>query len=260
MRPVREHLSGGRDHARAAPEPGCASQGAGRIERGGAFQLRALRQAFRHAPDDRQHARQAGRPLDVRRRHAAPADVRRLPRRRHDGEQERGEHLRRAEMSGQPMQFVPTLSPEDQARANFYALLSRLFYAPADAGLLSALGSAQELDAQDKALAKCWRELCESVAGADVETLRDEYETTFIGTGKAPITLHMSAYSIRYSNETPLARLRGQLAELGLARRSNAGEPEDHIAALCDVMRHLIAEQQHDLSTQKQFFERWIQP
>ncbi|HWI35568.1 MAG TPA: molecular chaperone TorD family protein, partial [Burkholderiales bacterium] len=79
-------------------------------------------------------------------------------------------------------------------------------------------------------------------------------------TGKAPITLYASAYSLKYSNETPLAHLRSELAALGLARRSDAGEPEDHIAALCDVMRHLIAEQQVDLAVQKRFFDRWIRP
>jgi TorA maturation chaperone TorD len=158
------------------------------------------------------------------------------------------------------MQFVRTPAPEDQARANFYAVLSRLFYAPPDAGFLAALASADELEAEDEALAKAWRELCAAAAAGDVEALRDEFETTFVGTGKAPITLYASAYSIRYSNETPLARLRSELADLGLARRSDAGEPEDHIAALCDVMRHLIAEQQADLSIQKQFFGRWIRP
>ena len=160
----------------------------------------------------------------------------------------------------QPMQFVRTPAPEDQARANFYALLSRLFYAPPDAGFLAALGSADELQAEDEALAKAWSELCAAAAAGDVETLRDEFETTFVGTGKAPITLYASAYSIRYSNETPLAHLRSELAALGLARRSDAGEPEDHIAALCDVMRHLIAQQQAELPTQKQFFDRWIRP
>lgn len=153
-----------------------------------------------------------------------------------------------------------TLAPEDQARANFYALLSRLFFAPADAGLLTALGSADELEAEDETLATQWRELCAAAAGADADELRDEYETTFIGTGRALITLYASAYSIQYSNEVPLAALRGELAQLGLARRSGTGEPEDHIAALCDVMRHLIAEQQLDLATQKRFFENWIGP
>lgn len=151
------------------------------------------------------------------------------------------------------------LAPEDQARANFYALLSRIFYAPADAGLLAALGSADDLQADDESLARQWRELCSAAAQGDVEALREEYERTFIGTGRAPITLYASAYSIQYTNDVPLVALRAELARLGLARRGEAGEPEDHIAALCDVMRHLIAGEL-ELQKQKQFFERWIRP
>jgi len=70
-------------------------------------------------------------------------------------------------MTQQPMQFVRTLAPEDQARANFYALLSRLFYAPADRDLLEALAQADPLDAEDKAFAGCWQELCTAAAKAD---------------------------------------------------------------------------------------------
>ena len=157
------------------------------------------------------------------------------------------------------MQFVRTPAPEDQARANFYGLLSRLFYAPADAALLAALAQADELEAEAADLAGRWRDLCAAAAKADPEEVRDEFDTVFIGTGKAPVTLYATAYSIRYSNEVPLVGLRNELAELGLARRENVGEPEDHIAGLCDVMRGLIAQQQGD-EVQKRFFERWIQP
>ena len=50
------------------------------------------------------------------------------------------------------------------------------------------------------------------------------------------------------------------LSDLGLARRGEVTEPEDHVAALCDTMRHLIGEQKRDLEQQKQFFEAWIWP
>ena len=46
----------------------------------------------------------------------------------------------------QPMQFVRTAAPEEQARANFYSLLSRLFYAPPDATLREAAQTMRELD------------------------------------------------------------------------------------------------------------------
>lgn len=163
-------------------------------------------------------------------------------------------------MSGtsMPMQSAPTLPPEEAARANFYGLLARLFYAPPDAPLLEAIAGADEIDAETGGIALAWRDLARAAASADPETVREEYEEVFVGTGKAPVTLYTSAYTIRYSSEAPLAELRGELATLGLARRHEAAEPEDHIAALCDTMRHLIAGQQADLAQQKGFFDRWI--
>jgi TorA maturation chaperone TorD len=37
-------------------------------------------------------------------------------------------------------------------------------------------------------------------------------------------------------------------------------EPEDHIATLCDTMRHLITVQGRALDEQRAFFQRWIAP
>jgi len=150
--------------------------------------------------------------------------------------------------------------PEEIARANFYGLLARLFYAPPDAALLQAIARADQIDAQEGGIALAWRDLARAATGADPDAVREEYETAFVGTGKAPITLYACAYTIRYTNEAPLAELRADLAALGLARRSGTSEPEDHIAALCETMRHLIAEQKAELADQQRFFSRWIQP
>jgi len=152
------------------------------------------------------------------------------------------------------------MNPEEEARANFYGLLARLFYAPPDAALLQAIARADEIDAEQGGVARAWRDLARAAAGADPDAVREEYETAFVGTGKAPVTLYACAYSIRYTNEVPLAELRADLAALGLARRSGATEPEDHIAALCETMRHLIAEQRTELADQQRFFSRWIRP
>ena len=164
-------------------------------------------------------------------------------------------------MSGaQPLKFVLSLPPEEVARANFYGLLARLFYAPPDAELLQTLAAANEIEAEDGGIGAAWRELCNAAGEADPEAVREEYDGVFVGTGKSPVTLYTTAYSIRYASEAPLAELRGALAALGLARREDAGEPEDHIAALCDTMRHLIAVQKRGLAEQSVFFQRWIGP
>lgn len=164
-------------------------------------------------------------------------------------------------MSGaQPLDFVATLPPEEVARANIYGLLARLFYGPPDTQLLETLAGATGIDAEDGEIGPAWERLCLAAGQTDKEAARDEYDTVFVGTGKAPVTLYTCAYSIRYANEAPLADLRGELAALGLARREGASEPEDHIAALCDAMRHLIAVQKRDLAAQSAFFKRWIGP
>ncbi|MFN2646249.1 MAG: molecular chaperone [Burkholderiales bacterium] len=157
----------------------------------------------------------------------------------------------------EPFRFMPA---EEQARANFYALLARLFYAPPDEGFLKTLAAADELDAEDETLAARWRELIAAAAVTEAEAVRWEYDAAFVGAGKAPITLYAAAYSLRFSNETPLAALRADLAAFGLARRAAAGEPEDHIAALCDVMRYLIAAEERPIEEQQRFFDRWIRP
>jgi TorA maturation chaperone TorD len=158
------------------------------------------------------------------------------------------------------MQFAPTLAPEEVARANFYGLLARLFYAPPDTALLQTLAAADDLEAEEGGMALAWRELAQAAAAADPEAVREEYDGAGVGVGKAPVTLYTTAYSVRYTNEMPLADLRGALSALGLGRRSEANEPEDHLAALCEVMRHLIGEQKAPLEQQKRFFEQWIWP
>ena len=147
------------------------------------------------------------------------------------------------------------IPPEEQARANLYGLLARLFYAPPDATLLKAIAG-ERLEGD---LARPWQDMASAAATADPGAVREEYEAAFSGTGKAPVTLYTTAYSIRYANETPRAHLRGELARLGLARQAGAYEPEDHIAALCDTMRYLVAKQ-NDLEVQRGFFSRWIYP
>lgn len=156
-------------------------------------------------------------------------------------------------------QPVHSLAPEDQARANFYGLLAQLFYAAPDPALLASIGRSGEMQAEaGSPLASAWRRLVEASAHANAEAVREEFERVFVGTGKAEVTLYTGAYVARSTVDSPLAALRGDLAARGLARRAEVYLPEDHFGALCETMRHLIAEQRADLDDQKQFFEHWI--
>ena len=152
-----------------------------------------------------------------------------------------------ADANGVPLRFAPTLPPEEVARANFYGLLARLFYAPPDTPLLQALAGAGDMEAEGEGFSRAWSDLVRAAAATEAEAAKEEYDSAFVGTGKAPVSLYVCAYTIQFSNEAPLAQLRGELYSLGLARRAGASEPEDHIAGLCDAMRHLVAEQNRSL-------------
>jgi TorA maturation chaperone TorD len=164
--------------------------------------------------------------------------------------------------------FFPSVPPEDRARADLYALLSRLFYAPPDDALLHALGGSDEMisEAEDAGLVLAWHDLITESALAQIDAVREEYDKLFVGTGKAAITLYGAAYTTGPSSAKPLVTLREDLAALGLARREAVGEPEDHFSALCDVMRFLITGdgQAVALDEQRKFFrmhiECWYRP
>jgi TorA maturation chaperone TorD len=160
-----------------------------------------------------------------------------------------------------PLALQPPEIPEELARAGYYALLARLYYAGPDAGLLAAIAGADEIVAggEQSALASAWRTLAAAAGAMDAEAARLEYDQLFVGTGKAEITPYASYYLAETGREKILVRLRGELSALGLARQQGVHEPEDHMAGLFDVMRHLISTGSEDAAAQqRQFFERYI--
>jgi len=152
------------------------------------------------------------------------------------------------------------LAEEDQARAGCYALLSRLFYAGPDQALLNTIATTEAFEG-DSVLARAWKELATSAHAVDAESACLEYDGVFIGTGKASITPYATHYLAETGREKILAGLREELVTLGLARIHRANEPEDHIAALLEVMRHLILRGAGDeiLRAQRTFYSRYIE-
>jgi TorA maturation chaperone TorD len=161
-----------------------------------------------------------------------------------------------------PLSFEPPEVPEDQARAGYYALLARLFYAGPDARLLQTIGGADELvlGGEQSALVAAWKALAAAAMAMDAEAARLEYDQLFVGTGKAEVTPYASYYLVETGREKVLVRLRQELAALGLKRAERALEPEDHVAGLFDAMRYLISLGSDDAALQQQraFFERFV--
>jgi len=153
-------------------------------------------------------------------------------------------------------------APEELARANIYGLIARLFYAAPDQQLLGELLHAPEAPdapgaqtARGKQCAQAWRAIVDAAGSAFPVQLENEHTELFAAPGKTPVTPYLMHYVMRYESETPLVALRSQLSDWGLARREGVAEPEDHVSAMCEVMRFAIAVQHRLLEEQKAFFE-----
>jgi TorA maturation chaperone TorD len=165
-----------------------------------------------------------------------------------------------ANISIQPQ---PTWSDEDRARAEHYALIARLFHAAPDAALLAALAQAGHmLGAADGALPRAWAALGAAAQAMPLQAVADEFDALFVAVGKPDVMCNGSWYLTGFLQEEPLAELRDDLAELGLGRRPGVTETEDHIAALAEVMRHLVltGPDEAGLARQQRFFSRHLAP
>ena len=167
-------------------------------------------------------------------------------------------------MIGEPVTIHPALAPEDQARAEFYALLGRLYGSAPDAAVLTALGASGTWpEDEGNPLAGAWNRLVLASRAMDAEAAEQEHTDLFVGVGKAECNLHAS-YWIRDAAEPPLVAIRTELAALGLSRRHGSALYEDHLAALLETMRILVSgvdgHPPAPLAVQREFFNRWIAP
>ena len=146
--------------------------------------------------------------------------------------------------------LAPPLSGEDQARAE----------------LLEALASSDPILAQggELALEQAWEQLTLASAVMDPQAVADEFGQLFISIGSPPVNPYGSRYLSGYINDAPLAELRADLARLKLARVRGVGEFEDHLGALCETMRVLVAGgpgiARQPVAEQKRFFEAHLAP
>lgn len=135
------------------------------------------------------------------------------------------------------------VEPEEQARADMYALLARMLHAAPDAQMLATLAGADAIVAGQSGhpLDRAWERLVLAAGVMDEAALADEFSALFISVGTPKINPYASLYLTGFINEKPLVALRGDLARLGLGRSPGQREMEDHLGALCEAMRLMIA-------------------
>lgn len=145
----------------------------------------------------------------------------------------------------------------DELRGRVYALLGNLLAGPPRAELLERLAGI-EGDAGGETLAQAWHSLGMAARSADVESVDDEYHDLFIGIARGELVPYASWYLTGLLMEQPLVDLRNDLEALGIERRDAVSEPEDHIAALCQVMALLTNQVSYE--RQRGFVARHLAP
>ena len=153
------------------------------------------------------------------------------------------------------------LAEVEAQRAALYALLARLLAAPPEADFLENL---QQLQGDETPLGVALSALAQAakLAPADVE---EELTKLFYGMGQGGEILPYASYYLTGSlHARPLAELRRDMERLGIARGNVNDEPEDHAAALMEMMHGLIAGRfgggVADLPEQTRFFNAHVAP
>ena len=126
----------------------------------------------------------------------------------------------------------------DLARAQEYALLAALLTRAPDAGFLAKIS---ELRSDASPLGLAHAALAEAAEGTTAEKVEREYFDLFIGLGRGELMPYGSYYLTGFLLERPLARLRDDLAKIGIARVEGVVEPEDHAGILCEIMSGLAS-------------------
>ncbi len=154
------------------------------------------------------------------------------------------------------------VTEEDALRAHIYHLLARLFAEPPTADLMEIV---RGLEGDGTPFGQALGTLSAAARKLTVEAAGDEYFELFIGAGRSELLPYGSYYITGFLNEWPAAKLVGDMRKLGIARADDVSEPEDHIAALCEVMAGMItgdlgphAGLSDDLRVQREFFDAHI--
>ena len=146
---------------------------------------------------------------------------------------------------------------EQQYRAAAYSILAALLRDVPSQETLNQVAEFAKVNIDEDEMLLAMSSLGLAVQAIDKPHINNEYHELFIGLGRGELVPYGSWYLTGYLMEKPLSLLRDDLKELGFERDESMSEPEDHIAALCEVMSMLISDSA-ELHVQANFYEKHI--
>lgn len=156
-------------------------------------------------------------------------------------------------------------TPSDEVgagwRAAAYSLLGALLATPPSEELRQRLLGIDAAEEQQQAgIGGAWQLLRLAAERSNVQALDDEYHALFVGVGCGELVPYASWYLTGFMQDKPLALLREDLRRLGFERAPEVSEPEDHAAALCEVMAAVILDGDTGEASVRHFFHEHLAP
>jgi len=148
---------------------------------------------------------------------------------------------------------------EQQYRASAYSVIAALLRSVPTDDVVQHVAAFSKVAVDEDDLLLSMSTLGLAAESTDPQAIDDEYHELFVGLGRGELVPYGSWYLTGYLMEQPLSVLRDDLAQLGFQRDESVVEPEDHVAALCEVMTLLIQDEVA-LGLQSKFFEKHISP
>lgn len=139
-------------------------------------------------------------------------------------------------------------------------LLATLLAGPPDAALLVRLSA---LRGDDTPLGRTIDALGAAAASATPAGAKREFNRLFIGVQRGELVPYASYYLTGFIQDRPLVQIRRAIVRMGIERAPGVPEPEDHIAALAEVMAGLIDGRfgaTASTAEQHRFFEQHLAP
>ena len=162
--------------------------------------------------------------------------------------------------ANQTAEISPFISEEDGLRADMYDFLASLLRKEPSDELIEKVS---QLEGDETPIGSACLTLAHLAKTLDNGLIRNEYVDIFIGVGRGEVLPFASYYLTGFLNDKPLANLRADMANIGVARVKGVKEPEDHIASLFDMMSGLIRGHYgkvFSIAEQADFFNRHIEP
>ncbi len=157
--------------------------------------------------------------------------------------------------------------PEQQYRASAYSVLAALLRDVPSPETMLKVAEFSKVEIDEDELLLSMSSLGLAAQSTELSAIDDEYHLLFVGLGRGELVPYASWYLTGYLMEQPLSILRDDLALLGFERDENVVEPEDHVAAMCEVMAMLATESspeegsaKNENEVQSIFFEKHVAP